>query len=102
MAAINDITGDALISKSNTEKFRSNYDKIFLKVEVVPVAEVYPLDRVIKSEVCTCTMTISILGEGCRHCQPQGHIDTLNHIITDLEEEIEELDQKLRDRPVWP
>jgi hypothetical protein len=31
MAAINDITGDYLVSKSNTEKFRSNYDKIFSK-----------------------------------------------------------------------
>ena len=29
MTAINDITGDSLVSKSNTEKFRSNYDKIF-------------------------------------------------------------------------
>ena len=31
MAAINDVTGDSLVSKSNTEKFRSNYDKIFSK-----------------------------------------------------------------------
>lgn len=27
--AINDVTGDPLVSKHNTEKFRSNYDNIF-------------------------------------------------------------------------
>jgi len=31
MAAINDITGDALTSKSNTKNFRDNYDRIFSK-----------------------------------------------------------------------
>jgi len=31
MTSYNDITGDALTSKSNTDKFRSNYDKIFGK-----------------------------------------------------------------------
>jgi len=31
MVAINDITGDALTSKSNTKNFRDNYDRIFAK-----------------------------------------------------------------------
>jgi len=31
MATINDITGDSLVSKSNTQKFRDNYDKVFSK-----------------------------------------------------------------------
>jgi len=29
MTSYNDITGDALTSKSNTENFRDNYDRIF-------------------------------------------------------------------------
>jgi hypothetical protein len=29
MTSYNDITGDALVSKSNTEKYRSEYDRIF-------------------------------------------------------------------------
>lgn len=31
MATRNDITGDALISKVNTDKFRDNFDRIFRK-----------------------------------------------------------------------
>jgi len=31
MTSYNDITGDALTSKSNTENFRDNYDRIFAK-----------------------------------------------------------------------
>lgn len=33
MAAINDITGDSLISKSSNEKFRSEWDRIFSNKE---------------------------------------------------------------------
>ena len=29
MAAVNDVTGDAIKSKSTTDKFRDNFDKIF-------------------------------------------------------------------------
>ena len=32
---------------------------------------------------CTCTMAISMLGEGCRYCQPQPYIDTLHDMIDD-------------------
>ena len=31
MTSYNNITGDALVSKSSTKKFRDNYDKIFSK-----------------------------------------------------------------------
>lgn len=31
MATKNDITGDALISKTNTDAYRNNYDRIFGK-----------------------------------------------------------------------
>jgi len=31
MVSHNDITGDALTSKSNNQKFRDNFDKIFQK-----------------------------------------------------------------------
>jgi hypothetical protein len=31
MTATNDITGDSLVSKSNSKEFRENYDKIFNK-----------------------------------------------------------------------
>lgn len=26
---------------------------------------------------CKCTLSISVLGDGCRYCQPQGYIDHL-------------------------
>jgi len=39
MTSYNDITGDALTSKSNTEKFRTNYDKIFGKPKVTEPEE---------------------------------------------------------------
>ena len=42
-------------------------------------------------------MRIRVLGDGCRYCQPQEYIDTLNRIIDGLEEEIEvfELEQEV-------
>jgi hypothetical protein len=46
---------------------------------------------------CKCTMSIRVLGDGCRYCQPQEYIDTLSRIIDGLEEEIEvfELEQEV-------
>ena len=52
------------------------------------------------SQQCKCTISINVLSDGCRHCQPQKFIETLNHIITEMGKEIEELEQELRDRPV--
>jgi hypothetical protein len=48
-----------------------------------------------KDERCKCSMTISVLGDGCRYCQPQEHIDTLNRIIEGLDEEIEASEELL-------
>lgn len=36
MTSYNDITGDALTSKSNNKKFRDNYDTIFSKPKPKP------------------------------------------------------------------
>ena len=33
MATKNDITGDSIISKTNTDKYRDNFDAVFKKVE---------------------------------------------------------------------
>ena len=30
---------------------------------------------------CKCSMSISMLGDGCRHCQPQEYIDRLSEIL---------------------
>lgn len=38
---------------------------------------------------CKCTMAISMVGDGCRYCQPQEHIDRLGDIISDMESEAE-------------
>jgi hypothetical protein len=42
-----------------------------------------------KDKRCKCSMSISLVGDGCRYCQPQEHIDTLSYIIEGLEEETE-------------
>jgi hypothetical protein len=48
-----------------------------------------------KDKRCKCSMSISMVGDGCRYCQPQEHIDTLSHIIGGLEEENKELEEEL-------
>lgn len=37
---------------------------------------------------CKCSMSISMLGDGCRYCQPQGHIDRLSDHLEDAETEL--------------
>jgi hypothetical protein len=49
---------------------------------------------------CACTMRIRILGDGCRYCQPQFYIDSLDDLVSDLLEKQDHLEQELRDRPV--
>lgn len=41
---------------------------------------------------CKCSMSISMLGDGCRHCQPQEYIDRLGEM---LDEERSELSDAL-------
>jgi len=36
---------------------------------------------------CKCPMSISVLGDGCRYCQPQEYIDRLHDQIEDMEQE---------------
>ena len=36
ISATNDITGDRLISKANSDKFKDNFDRIFGKKEAAP------------------------------------------------------------------
>lgn len=50
-------------------------------------------------DTCNCTMSISVLGDGCRYCQPQEYIDRLHDTIEaereDYEEELNALQAKL-------
>jgi hypothetical protein len=49
------------------------------------------------SQQCKCSMSISMLGDGCRYCQPQTHIDTYSLIIEELESEVEALEKERDD-----
>ena len=44
-----------------------------------------------KDKRCKCTFTQSLVGDGCRYCQSQEHIDRLYLIIKDMEEEYDKL-----------
>jgi hypothetical protein len=33
---------------------------------------------------CNCTMSISVLGDGCQFCQPQTHIDLMQENYAEL------------------
>jgi hypothetical protein len=49
---------------------------------------------------CKCTMSIRLLGDGCRHCQPQTYIDSLEDTVDQLVYTIEELEEEIRERGV--
>jgi len=36
-----------------------------------------------KDKRCECSMSISVLGDGCRYCQPQEYIDRLHEQMED-------------------
>tara|TARA_R110000868_G_scaffold168483_2_gene403257 strand:+ start:1200 stop:1343 length:144 start_codon:yes stop_codon:yes gene_type:complete len=42
MTSYNDITGDAIKSKSGTKKYRDNYDKIFSKPKPIKIKKQTP------------------------------------------------------------
>jgi len=48
------------------------------------------------SDLCKCTMSIRVLGDGCRHCQPQGYIDRLQDQSKDHADRIEAIEAVLR------
>lgn len=37
---------------------------------------------------CKCSMSISMLGDGCRHCQPQEYIDRLGEMLDEERSEL--------------
>lgn len=39
---------------------------------------------------CKCTMSVRVLGDGCRYCQPQGYIDRLHDWIDEARAEAEQ------------
>jgi hypothetical protein len=41
------------------------------------------------SDKCKCSMSVRVLGDGCRYCQPQGYIDRLHEQIEEEREELE-------------
>ena len=43
---------------------------------------------------CKCSLSIRVLGDGCRYCQPQTYIDFLEGAVTDLEQELEDKEDK--------
>lgn len=46
---------------------------------------------------CKCSMAISLNGEGCRYCQPQTYIDSLEGAIAEDEQDAERF-RWLRDK----
>jgi len=49
------------------------------------------------ADQCSCPLTIRVLGDGCRYCQPQTYIDTLEMQAEDYQEYTDELISKLED-----
>ena len=43
---------------------------------------------------CKCSIAISVLGDGCRYCQPQEYINRLNFAYGEIDEENDELLEK--------
>ena len=50
-----------------------------------------PLRRDTGSVRCECSLTIRLAGDGCRHCQPQTYIDSLEMCAEDNLRTIEQL-----------
>jgi archaellum component FlaC len=44
---------------------------------------------------CKCSMSISMVGDGCRYCQPQEHIDFMMWTVGDIEVENEKLEEQV-------
>lgn len=46
--------------------------------------------------VCNCTITKSLLGDGCKFCQPREYIKVLEDSIQEQQEYIKELEDKVQ------
>ena len=44
-----------------------------------------------KDSKCKCTFTQSLVGDGCRYCQPQDYIDRLRDEIKDMQDDYDKL-----------
>lgn len=54
-------------------------------------------------EKCVCTFAQRVVGDGCRHCNPQEYIDRLHKCLDEYREEADAPDQAQEDAPiVWP
>ena len=47
-----------------------------------------------KDSKCKCTFAQSLVGDGCRYCQPQDYIDRLLDDLKDCDKRIDELEMK--------
>lgn len=43
---------------------------------------------------CKCSLAISLVGDGCRYCQPQEYIDRLEEYLNEEREEIARLNHQ--------
>jgi hypothetical protein len=41
-----------------------------------------------------------MVGDGCRYCQPQTYIDVILDLLEELENNVEELEEEIRERGV--
>jgi hypothetical protein len=44
-----------------------------------------------KDSKCKCTLAQSLVGDGCRYCQPQDYIDRLRDEIKDMQDDYDKL-----------
>ena len=44
-----------------------------------------------KDSKCKCTFTQSLVGDGCRYCQPQDYIDRLRDEIKGMQDDYDKL-----------
>lgn len=48
-----------------------------------------------KPNKCNCTMAISMLGDGCRYCQPQEYIDQMHEGIDEDRAELDKANARI-------
>jgi tryptophanyl-tRNA synthetase len=51
----------------------------------------------VSASKCECSMAITPLGDGCRHCKPQEWIDLLNEWLDEHRARVSELESALQD-----